>query len=152
MYNHGRPGESARILSLSLLSSIRFTSGRIRVTLNDLFDPVGRTYICKISLILRVTRSSTTSVYIAARAVSRFRGGNHAARVRIGRSPILSAAIERIFLSRAANHRKARKLSDPRELLKTGPDAMFCCKQDVASGRELNFENCAKTKNKYRFP
>jgi len=38
---------------LPLLSSIRFTSVRIRVTLNDLFDPVGRTYICKIPFVLR---------------------------------------------------------------------------------------------------
>lgn len=39
--------------SLPLLSSIRFTSARIRVTLNDLFDPVGRTHICKMPFVLR---------------------------------------------------------------------------------------------------
>jgi len=56
-YNRGRAGEGVMLPSPPpLLPGIRFTSGRIRVTLNDLFDPVGRTYICKMPLVLRVTR------------------------------------------------------------------------------------------------
>lgn len=50
------------VLFLSLppptLSSIRFTSAQIRVTLNDLFDPVGRTYICKMPFVLRARLES----------------------------------------------------------------------------------------------
>jgi len=55
-YNRGRAGEGVMLPSPALLPAIRFTSGRIRVTLNDLFDPLGRTYICKMPLVLRVTR------------------------------------------------------------------------------------------------